>query len=470
MWLEFIVVGVATYIGGWLGGVCAAALLAAWRIIPASEGPPVLQLAMTTQWLQVSLGVFYVPLVGRELEANQSSEYQTMVLIGLGCIVAFSVGFRLGKKYIVGRKPYPVIAPTEMTTLGTLVLAYGAGVLVTGVLQEVAFRYPTYTQAIVALSLGRMALIYLMLRRLSQPVVRGELILALLSFEVLIGFTGYFSSFKEPLLLAALAMMEIFDRKRVAHWVVGGIGGVLLITMCVMWMSVRGQYRRDFDEELFAATRSERLEHMQALATDWLATGNNRGGRTDLDELVDRAWAIYYPALAVHRVPAVIPYENGALMKAVLIHLTTPRIIYPNKPDLPSESELVRKYSGANVAGAERNTTIAFGYAAESYVDFGVPLMFLPMLIAGFGIGVAYEWFLRAIAHRDLAVAVVTSTFWINLYMFERSWAKMLGILVTMLVYVGLVAFLLDRWLLIRYASAVPVEPVPGEPAYGADR
>lgn len=468
MWAELIGIAAAGYVGGWLGAVCAITLVFAWRVIPRSEGPPVLQLAMTTQWLQVSLGVFYVPLVGRELEGNRSSASETMILIGLACIAAFSIGFRVGKQYMMRRKSYPPIAPPEMTTLGTMVLAYGVGVLLTGALQEIAFRYPVYTQAIVALSLGRLALIYLMLRRLSRPVLRGELILALLSFEVIIGFTGYFSSFKEPLLLAALAMLEAFDAKKASHWVVTAVLGTVLIFTCVMWMSVRGQYRQDLDDELMAASRSERLEHMEALVTDWL-TQSNRGTSdyTDLDLLVERAWAIYYPALAVQRVPAVVPHEDGALMAAVLIHLTTPRIIFPNKPGLPSESELVRKYAGANVAGAERNTTIAFGYAAESYVDFGVPLMFLPMLIAGIGIGAAYEWFLRSIAHRDLAVAVVTSTFWINLYMFERSWAKLIGMLVTMLVYVGLVAWLVDRWLLIRYSTATQIEPSQGEPVYG---
>jgi hypothetical protein len=394
----------------------------------------------------------------------------TMVLIGLGCIVALSVGFAMGKKFMVARKAYPAIAPPEMTTLGTLVLVYAAGVVATGVLQEIAFRYPTYTQAILAVSLGRLALIYLMLRRLSRPVLRWELILALLTFEVLIGFTGYFSSFKEPLLLAALAMLENFNPRRASHWVVSGGLGAVLILMCVMWMSVRGEYRRDYDEELFAASRSERLEHMQALATDWLTARSQEGSdHTEVDALVDRAWAIYYPALAVHRVPSILPHEDGALMKAVLIHLITPRILFPDKPDLPSESDLVRRYSGANVAGIERNTTIAFGYAAESYVDFGLPLMFLPMLIAGVAIGAAYEWFLRSIAHRDLAIAVVTSTFWINLYMFERSWAKLIGFLITMLIYVGFVAWIIDRWLLVRYAGSAPSDSA-GEPAYGVER
>src|SRR6185436_2880833 len=130
------------------------------------------------------------------------------------------------------------------------------------------------------------------------------------------------------------------------------------------------------------------------------------GGATAGDAvcvLIDRMWAIYYPALAVARVPSVVPHTDGDLLKASLTHVLTPRILFPSKADLPNESEYVRKYSGVWVAGAEVGTTIAFGYAAESYVDFGVPLMFLPPLVFGALMGVAFVWLLRNIQHRELA-------------------------------------------------------------------
>ena len=96
-----------------------------------------------------------------------------------------------------------------------------------------------------------------------------------------------------------------------------------------------------------------------------------------------------------------------------------------------ADSEMVTQYSGVWVAGAKEGTNIAFGYAAESYVDFGVPLMFLPVFLYGFLIGMAYHWWLGAIRHRDLAVGLATVMFWLCLYIFERSWVKTLGLTVT---------------------------------------
>jgi hypothetical protein len=60
-------------------------------------------------------------------------------------------------------------------------------------------------------------------------------------------------------------------------------------------------------------------------------------------------------------------------MWSALKHLVTPRVLFPDKGILASDSEFVRKYTGIPVAGADQNTSIAFGYAAESYIDFGIP-------------------------------------------------------------------------------------------------
>lgn len=465
--VDIVGIVAATYLcGTWVAGACVAALALIWRVIPKTEGPPTLQLAMTAQWVAVSCGVFYTTLSGRELEATIKSDWVPMVLIGLGCVTVLSIGIWVGQKAVCSVKEMPEAAPEETVPLRTLVIVYAIGVVVTGAMQSVAFVYPVFTQAILALSMIRLALIYLMLRRFARPDFRWELIIALLGFEVALGFTGFFSSFKEPLLLAALVVLERFDRRQASHWLASGLLGASLVLMLMMWISVRSEFRGDFDDEAFASSRTVRLERMEALSSDWVQQASGRSLTENLGALVDRAWVIYYPALAVARVPALIPHTDGQLMWDTVVHLVTPRILFPDKPELPSDSEFVRKYSGVYVAGVEQNTTIAFGYAAESYVDFGVPWMFVPVFIFGVFVGASYEWFLRTIVHRELAIAFVTATFWTNLYMFERAWSKTLGFTLTMMIYVGGLVFLVDRWLLWRQEAAAHGD-AHGEPLYG---
>jgi hypothetical protein len=451
-----LVIGATYLFGHWLAGVAVLALAAIWWLLPRSEGPPVLALALTMQWVQVTIGVFYTGLTGRPVEAILRSDYQPMVLIGLGCVLAMAAGLAAGSAVVRRQLPGRPFAPEEIVTFRTLLILYVLAIAVTGTMQEVAFRYPQFTQAILALSFARLGVLALLLRRLIMPTIRAVPLLAVLGFEVVLGFTAYFADFKEPLLLAALAMIEVFDTRRREHWLTAGALVAVLGFTVLMWLSVRTEYRRDFYDEAFAQSRSARLERISALASDWFYYG--RGGLSeDVDFTIDRIWAVYYPALAVERIPALLPHTDGQLMADTIRHLVTPRIIFPDKPDLPSDSEFVRKYSGVRVAGAEFNTNIAFGYAAESYVDFGLPWMFVPPAVFGLLMGVAYQWLLRAIIHRELAIGLVTCIFWLNLHLFERSWPKMIGLALTTMVYLGLVAFVVDRWLAAR--RPLPVEP-----------
>jgi len=121
-----------------------------------------------------------------------------------------------------------------------------------------------------------------------------------------------------------------------------------------------------------------------------------------------------------------------------------------------SDSEKVRKYSNMRVAGRESNTSIAFGYAAESYIDFGIPWMFLPVFCFGLFIGAMYALFRSIIWHRELFVAFGTVAFWLSAYLFERSWATMLGVAVGFMVYLGVPTVLLDRFLLVRFGKDQP--------------
>src|SRR5205823_1361099 len=72
----------------WIAGLAVLVLWAAWRYLPHEDEPPVIAMAFTFQWLQVTIGVFYHGFTGRSLDAVALSDYRPMVLIGLGCLVA----------------------------------------------------------------------------------------------------------------------------------------------------------------------------------------------------------------------------------------------------------------------------------------------------------------------------------------------------------------------------------------------
>jgi hypothetical protein len=440
----------------WIAGAALWVLWAGWRYLRSGDGPPVIALAFTFQWVQVMAGVYYYAATGRRLPAMDVSDYRTMVLLGLGCLLALLLGIRSGMWLSQRLGLGPARGPERAFGWAALVAFYILSVALTGTVQEFAWEIPALTQAILALTYARFALLFLMFRRLSRPNVRWGWIALILAGEIALGFTGYFAGFREPMMMAAVALTAAFDRRRPSHWVaLGALAAVTLLTG-VLWMGIRTEYRRDFESQVFAESREARLERIAGLSSRWARRGVD-DMLSDVEFFVDRLWAVHYPALAVARVPALVPHEDGAILRRAVTHLITPRLFFADKEALESDSEMVFRYSGVMVAGAgwrmaglEKDTNIAFGYAGESYVDFGVPFMFIPVFVYGVLMGLVYRWLQSLISHRELAVALVTVVFWLSLYLFERSWVKTLGLSATLILYLGGATLVLDRFLLWR--------------------
>ena len=448
----FLVLVAVYWTGYWIAGLSVAVLLLIWALFGGDDGPPVLALALTYQWMQVTIGIFYNALTGVELEAFYATDWQRMVLIGLGWITCLAVsmfyGIVVARRHMVPAEDAPMRAFSNKIVYA----AYGASLLLTGIVQEVAWRYPAFTQGILAITYAHLGLLFVLTRRFTRPAFQWKKLAAVMGIEVAIGFTGYFAGFREPLVMGAIAIFEVFNRRDVRHWAFAAALAALLGVSSLVWISVRGQLRQEIDQDLVSTSRVERFDRVRTLSAG-LLTKNLSDYADAADVLIDRLWAIKYPAMAVERVPILLPHTDGQILRDALAHIITPRFLYPDKADLVSDSELVRTYAGVHVAGAESNTSIAFGYAAESYVDFGLPEMFVPIIVFGFLVGLTFQMWSSLIRHRDLAVALTTVVFWLTLYLFERSWAKMLGLTLTLMVYLGGLVYLVDQWLLMRRAK-----------------
>lgn len=451
----------ALIVDDWLAGAALLIMWLGYKLLVFPGSTPVLVLAFGFEWLQVSSGVLYHDLTGRELLTITQSDYRPMVLIGLGCLMTMAVGLRLGLTLVWRYRNPDEVWPEHAVIWPVLIGAYSVLLSSEAGIKNFAWDNPSITQAVLTLHIARLGLLFLIFRRLTRPRIRWGVIGLVLSIEIVVGFIGYFAGFREPLILVILALLEVFDRRNRQHRIALALVVSLSVVLSLLWMGIRTQYRSDFTElDTYRTDASKRLSRVHDLTSSWMNQGVP-DMMNDMDKLVDRMWAVYYPALAVARVPAHIPHTNGALLWGVIQHITMPRIFFPDKPPLPSNSELVRRYSGVFVAGPEQNTSIAFGYAAESYVDFGVPMMFVPVLLFAIFMGAAYAWLMNHIYYRELSVALTTVIFWLSLYQFERSWAKMLGDALTMLLYLGTATLIVDRLLLTKFDRPRVGPPTP---------
>jgi hypothetical protein len=436
----------------WIGGAATIVLWLGAKLLITGDGIPVLFLAFLYQWMQVTVGLFYFGFLGRAVPTVYLSDYRPMVLIGLGCVLSIAVGIRAGIAFV--RKRMAAVSdaarPVEFLSWALLLTAYGVGVVFEGSLVYFSGAYPSLRQVFLTFTVVRMGLLFLIFRRLSHPTFYWLRFTVLMAFEVALGFTGFFAGFREPLALGVMALLEIFNYRRTSHLVT--VAGMLaaMAVASVTWMGVRDSFRRDFTEvDAFSKSQSARMDRISSLGSGFFKSDFSEMVDS-ADKLIDREWAIYYPALAVARVPSVIPHTDGSIALAAVKHALAPRMFFPSKSELISDSEMVRKYSGVWVAGRDEGTSIAFGYAVEMFVDFGVPVMFLPVVLFGLLTGAAYGGFNKLIRHRELAVATMTVIFWLSLYPFERSTANMVGFELSYVVYLGIPAILLDRFLLMK--------------------
>jgi hypothetical protein len=267
-------------------------LWAVWRCLPAPDGPPILSMALSFQWLQVTLGVFYYSLTGRTLNAMLVRDYRPMVLIGLGCIVAILIGLRLGIAMLPATRRDDTAATRLPLSLKGLVVVYAISLAVEGTVTQVAWSMPNLTQAILAFNFMHLGLLFLLFRRLSRPIFQWHLMAALLVFEVLLGLTGFFAGFREPFIMASIVLLELFDARRIHHWVAVGVLGGAAVAMALMWISVRGEYRADYYTDLVGKSREARLGRIAELSQGF--TGQDRSQvLANADKFVDRMWVVH---------------------------------------------------------------------------------------------------------------------------------------------------------------------------------
>jgi hypothetical protein len=159
-----------------------------------------------------------------------------------------------------------------------------------------------------------------------------------------------------------------------------------------------------------------------------LATGL---GRPDLSQaladLGDRIAYVDYFSRVLVVVPDILPHEDGALWSGALQHIAMPRLLFPEKAVRPLDTDVTARYTGLDMRAAGRGTSISMGYVAETYIDFGVPLMFLALFALGLVWGWIYRFLLAGprsllVLNYGLVIAVL-----LPLYQFEINNVKLLG-------------------------------------------
>ena len=437
---------------------------------------PVLLFAISFQWLQVTAKVFHANVLG--IEVTQLSQYtigaelasiEKAIWLSLVGLLALAVGMRWGMRKLgdveMERSAWEA---SRFSTDRAFLLYLGCTALAT-ILVANAWAFGGLVQIVRAAAgikwAGFFLFGYLVLKR------QERYLLLLLAIAVeFIGGIGFFSGFKTVIFVTLILVFTVRHRLKA-----GGIanGLVLLAALIIFgaaWTSIKEEFRAFLNQGTSAqatlVTRSEQFDKLAELVGDleWnevsLAVG----------DLFGRIAYVDYFALSMDYVPGVLPHEGGELWKQSLIHTFTPRVFFPDKPRLPSDSEMTMKYTGLYLASDAEGTSISIGYMGESYIDFGPYLMFLPILLLGALWGSMYYYFLSRARYVIVGYAFATALL-VGAYQFEMTGIKLFGGMVMGFIVLALIMRFTEKpvgaWLETGAPSAVT--PVGGIAYEGAD-
>jgi len=387
-----------------------------WR----HDEPKIIFFGMTFYWLTVCTllvyGIFFnKPMV--ELTGTPSTFIYTTYL-ALFATFCYCSGILLVINNVKIANEFELFSELKRYDGRKLLLLYSIYSLFSSSLSSVVLSLGGLSQAGVALIWIKWALLTLLIMHTLLFPSNQKWVFIILILEVLLSLTGFWSSFKDYLFMAAAGFLTFSSRINLRRFLVVLLLGVASFFLMVVWTVVKGEYRM----YLTGGKRTQVVEEDSKLANlrklrelvneDFDSEHFTENFRKGIEGLANRVSYTEYFAMSVAQVPEVLPYEDGSLLMAGLEHVLKPRLFFPNKKSI-DDSEMTSKYTGRQFAGAEQGTSFSLGLVAERYIDYGPIYMFIPIFAFGLLIGFVYKYIISKSLNRIWGLSFTAPLFFL---------------------------------------------------------
>lgn len=389
--------------------------------------PPVLLFAAAFQSIQVLTPVIVADLSGKTLQQVLGDELSMAFYLGSLAILVLAYGMKLGMGKIA-LSNFIDLEGNESQTLRVdrLAIAYLGTLAFSTVISSIAFSESGLTQFLLAIDSFHWFVVFLIIWAGFRHSQFRLLAISVTLVEILVGLTGFFSGFKTVLFVILIIYGGTSTRVSRLLRPQALILLTLILILTTYWQGIKGDYRSYVNAG--TSTQSIQVSFSDRLAFHGLALSkiNTEELNVGFESGLDRLGYLNFFAGSIKTVPSVIPHQEGRLWSEAIVHTLTPRFIFPNKPTI-DDSQRTNTFTGFRVAGAAQGTSVSIGYVGESYIDFGVPMMFVPILALGYFWG----WLYRSLANFGkvplLGLAAATTILLNVSITFESSNIKIVG-------------------------------------------
>ncbi len=429
-----------------------------WR----KDQPPVFPFAIAHQWLYVVTG----DIVSQQVQGFgglRAVEDTTFAAsLAIGGFVALALGVRLswaGKPLTDNPAGEPEYNLRRLMFLTMGAYAINWAMQIAG--GTLLFAAANLINNVLLARAVLLCMLWISIMRQRKGYSYG--VLALL-FVVVPSLASTQTKFKEVVFLAIVAalvgwrpwdpgaLQQKMNRTLVA---VLGVLAVFMIVVGAFWEGgVKSPWRamgREAEEAqnaglVEARSTMTQLSELQNVAEKVAENFSLTRGLILLAERID---SICQFSLVLDRVPKLVAHEDGALTMRAIKHITMPRILFPDKENLGTDSWLATTYAGINVG---EGTSVGIGYMAEFYIDFGFVGMFIALVCFGAILGGICRFLEASAPSSAMGQALMIVSIVSYFTVFESNFAKLMGGLImnviVLWVIVKLVGKPLHQWLI----------------------
>jgi hypothetical protein len=385
---------------------------------------PILVVVLLFPWLEVHFNVLEANYFHVDLnDLFPSKTGVTTYWIASGGYLAVLVGLRLGL-----RKSFSALADamnSVKSSLGNL-SQHRILILIAGLhlLQSVATSSlgwaSVFRQLVTYISGIRIALMLTLFIHYAFTKKRGWLIWTFLLIELTLSFYSYFGSWKMPAVLFVVGLGATIDRIRTKEIVVFTPIILGILTLTLVWQSVKMDYRMLLSSE----QRSQSVQiSREAALTSFLelsqeafqATEQER--QTVVSSTFRRIGYLEYYAGAVKNVPQQVDHRRGSLLIENLTFALIPRFLNPKK-GIKNDLAKVEEFTDYRF-GENPYASFSLGHYCEAYIDWGpwgsIPHLFVFGLVGAALVGLTMK--LRPDVHPVLV--------WSILFVVMTPWGTM---------------------------------------------
>jgi hypothetical protein len=418
-----------------------------WVIVYATWRPgelPALPFAALMQWVASSLALLRANALGLELWATLPLPgLETAVALSLLAVTVFAVTARIGLGWHA--RPMPDLPAAAGGLERRLLIAWGLASAIPAL--AVVSPLSGLSQLVLGLAnlkwVSVLLLFFVALRR-----GRWTLLWIVLVVEVGLGSLAFFSSFRTPLYLLAIAFAAAGKpgKVRTKQWIGAAAIGALTLVVGIAWQAIKTDYRAFLSGGTGAQVIRHDITAQEQLSTltDLIAGLGDRDTGLLVDDFILRMSYVDYFAATISYVPAVRPHEHGQRVVAALGHVFMPRLFFPNKPVI-NDTEDTARYTGVRVEDFGRHTSVCLGYPAEAYIDGGP--MHMAWSVAFFGLVIGFIARRFATQQIDpLLGALMVAVIFVGVATIELSFKKLIGsAFILLIVFEGTCRFVLPR-------------------------